>query len=73
MTARPASSNVPHRLDTVSELGHGTTSLADYDVAGQLRLGEGLGRSGHLHTFSVGYGDKVTCTITNSRKAQVRS
>ena len=58
--------NVPNGSTSVSELGHGTTSLADYDSPGQLRLGQGLGRSGHAsHTFSVGYGDKVTCTITN--------
>ena len=34
-----------------------------------MRLDQGLDEPGTSHTFSVAYGDKVTCTITNTRRS----
>ncbi|HET8652952.1 MAG TPA: hypothetical protein VFM13_10310, partial [Gaiellaceae bacterium] len=50
---------------TVSELGHGTTSLAKYTST--VDCGTFGSSNGTSHQVTVGYGDKVTCTITNTR------
>ena len=55
----------------MSEVGHGTTNLGDYASKVVCDFGKGTTDPGASHTFSVSYGDKVTCTITNSRKPRV--
>jgi subtilisin family serine protease len=56
---------------TVAELAHAGTSLADYVSKVECDSAKGSSDPGTSHTFSVAYGDKVTCTITNQRKAQI--
>jgi len=56
---------------TVAELAGAGTSLGDYDASVSCDSGKGSA-SGTSHTFSVSYGDQVTCTITNSRKPEVK-
>src|SRR6185437_6905436 len=56
---------------TVSEAGHGTTSLTDYDSATSCDSAKGASTTSS-HTFSVAYGDKVTCTITNTRHGSIK-
>jgi hypothetical protein len=56
---------------TVSEVGHGTTNLGDYASKVVCDFGKGTTDPGTSRTLSVTYGDKVTCTITNSRKPRL--
>ncbi|MEX2611956.1 MAG: hypothetical protein WD380_00135, partial [Gaiellaceae bacterium] len=56
---------------TVGELAGTGTNLADYVSSVSCDSGKGSA-SGTTHSFSVGFGDKVTCTITNSRKPEVK-
>src|SRR6185503_6976586 len=56
---------------SVSEAGHGTVNLADYDSAVSCDSAKGSSTTSS-HSFSVAYGDKVTCTITNQRKPEIR-
>jgi hypothetical protein len=56
---------------TVAEAAHGTTSLGDYDSKVVCDSAKGATDPGTSHSFSVGYGDKVTCDITNKRRAIV--
>src|SRR5690242_1477801 len=60
---------------TVSEAGHGTTSLADYDSAVSCTNGDhntAPNGGSSLTTSSLAYGDVVTCTITNHRLPQLK-
>ena len=57
---------------TVSELGHTGTSLGDYVSKVDCDSSKGSSDPGTSHTFSVSYGDKVTCTITNQRKPEIK-
>ncbi len=62
---------VPVGQVEVGELAGFGSDLANYvsDVSCDSGKGSADGTS---HTFSVGYGDKVTCTITNHRKPEVK-
>src|SRR2546426_269839 len=54
---------------TVSELGHTGTSLTGYDASISCDSSKG-GNSGQTtYSFSAAYGQKVTCTFTNTRHA----
>ena len=57
---------------TVSEVGHGTTNLNDYVSKVVCDSSKGSTDPGTSRTFSVDYGDKVTCTITNQRKPEIK-
>ena len=53
---------------TVGELaGDGSTDLAKYASSVACDSGKGASQS-TTHTFAVGYGDKVSCIVTNTRK-----
>src|SRR6185436_7155357 len=56
---------------TVAEGPHGSTSLSDYNSKVVCDSSKGTNDPGTSHTFSVAYGDRVTCEITNKRKAIV--
>src|SRR6185503_7195681 len=56
---------------SVSEAGHGTVNLADYDSAVSCDSAKGSSTTSS-HSFSVAYGDKVTCTITNTRHGSIK-
>ena len=56
--------------NTVSETAHAGTDLADYDATWSCSNGHsGTGTS--IPSFSMGYGESVTCTFTNHRKPQI--
>ncbi len=55
---------------TVGELAGAGTSLADYVSSVSCDSGKG-GAAGTSHSFSVDFGDQVTCTITNTRKGTI--
>ncbi len=57
---------------SVSEVAHTGTSLTNFDSKVECDSSKGSTDPGTSHTFSVTYGDKVTCTITNSRKPQIK-
>ena len=59
---------------TVDELAGSSspTTLADYDSKVVCNSEKGSADPGTSKTFTVAYGDQVTCTITNSRKPEVR-
>ena len=63
--------NVTAATHTVGETAGTDTSLADYDKSISCsNLASNTG-SATLSTGTLAYGDKVTCTITNTRKATV--
>ena len=62
----PASTRSTTGSHTVAELGHTGTSLAKYSSKVDCDSGKGAANPGTSNTFSVAYGDKVTCTITNT-------
>ncbi len=53
---------------TVSETAGTGTSLASYVSKVECDSGKGSAEPGTSHSFSVAYGEKVTCTITNAGK-----
>src|SRR5205807_1460943 len=54
-------------------LAHTGTGPSDYDSQATSDSSKGDGAAGATtHSFTAGYGDKVICTITNHRKAQVK-
>jgi hypothetical protein len=53
---------------TVSELAHTGTSLTDYTSKVECDSSKGSTDPGTSRTFTVAYGDKVTCNITNTRR-----
>ena len=55
---------------TVDELAGTGTSLGNYVSSVECNSGKGSA-NGTSHTFSVGFGDQVTCTITNTRKGKI--
>jgi uncharacterized repeat protein (TIGR01451 family) len=55
---------------TVSESAHTGSSLSDY--VSDVDCGSKGTSSTTSKTFTVGYGDQVTCTITNHRKPEVQ-
>ena len=54
---------------TVSETAGTSTSLDSYGSKVECDSGKGSTNPGTSHGFTANYGDKVTCTITNTRKA----
>ncbi|HXF97673.1 MAG TPA: hypothetical protein VNJ46_03555 [Gaiellaceae bacterium] len=56
---------------TVGEAAGSGTSLSDYVSKVACDSGKGSTDPGTSHAFSVDYGDRVTCTITNTRKARL--
>ena len=54
---------------TVGESAGTGTSLGNYDSKVECDSTKGSTNPGTSHGFTVNYGDKVTCTITNIRKA----
>ena len=52
--------------------GNGSTSLGDYDSKVSCDSSKGSNDPGINHTFNLAYGDKVTCTFTNSRLPQLK-
>ena len=59
--------NVTTGSHTVEEFAHTGTSLSKYSSKVYCDSGKGSTNPGTSKTFTVGYGDKVTCTITNTR------
>ena len=55
---------------TVGELAGAGTSLANYASSVSCDSGKG-GAAATSHSFSVDFGDQVTCTITNTRKGTI--
>ena len=55
---------------TVAELAGTGSSLSDYVSSVSCDSGKGSS-NGTSHAFSAGYGDKITCTITNQRKGKI--
>ncbi len=57
---------------TVDELAGTGTSLGNYVSSVECDSGKGSGSANATsHTFSVGFGEQVTCTITNTRKGKI--
>ena len=56
---------------TVSEAGNGTTNLSDYSSRVNCDSGKGSTNPGTSHTFSIAYGEQVTCTIINTRLGRI--
>jgi hypothetical protein len=56
---------------TVAETAHTGYSIGDYDSAVACDSGKGSKDPGTDHTFSVDYGDAVTCTFTNTKKGEI--
>jgi uncharacterized repeat protein (TIGR01451 family) len=57
---------------TVGEIAGSGTSLADYESSISCSNGASGSDSGPLSVGTLNAGDQVTCTITNSRKPQVK-
>ena len=53
---------------TVSESAHTGTNLSDYTSKIECNSSKGSANPGTSHTFSVAYGDQVTCNVTNTRR-----
>jgi hypothetical protein len=65
--------NVATGTHTVSELAHSGTDLGNYEKAISCDNSKGSNSgSASLQTNALGYGDKVTCTITNTRKGKAK-
>ena len=53
---------------TVSESAHSGTNLSDYTSKVECDSSKGSADPGTSKTFTVAYGDKVTCNVTNTRR-----
>jgi uncharacterized repeat protein (TIGR01451 family) len=61
--------NVAVGAATVGETAGIGTSLGNYNSKVECDSGKGSTNPGTSHAFTVAYGDRVICTITNTRKA----
>ena len=65
---------VPNGSHSVGEVNgtNSPNSLSDYDTEISCDSSKGGNTGQTSHVFTVGYGDNVTCTITNHRKARIK-